>query len=55
MAEEKKIVMVYIGNWQLVGKSRSKFRRLTGKNVRNSAVKISDSWSKVPQATREDL
>jgi hypothetical protein len=55
MLEEKRIVMVYIGNWQLMGKSMSKFRRLTGKNVRNTAVKISDSWSKVPQATRENL
>jgi hypothetical protein len=54
--EEKRIVMEYTGNWQPVGKSGSKFRRLTGKNVRSSAfVRISNSWSKVLQATREDL
>jgi hypothetical protein len=54
--EEKRIVMEYTGNWQPMKKSESKFRRLTSKNVRSSAfVRISDSWLKVPQATREDL
>jgi hypothetical protein len=54
--EGKRIVMEYTGDWQPVGKSGSKFRRLTGKHVRSSAfVRISDNWSDVPPATREDL
>ena len=52
----KKMVMEYIGAWQPVGKSRSKFRRVTGKIIRSSSfVRITDSWSDVPQAKRDDI
>jgi hypothetical protein len=54
--EGKKVVMEYTGAWQPVGKSGSKFRRMTGKIVRSGAfLRISDSWKKVPQTTKEDL
>ena len=54
--EGKKMVLEYTGSWQPVGKSGSKFRRATGKTIRSSSfVRISDSWSEVPQATKDDI
>jgi hypothetical protein len=54
--EKKKIVMEYTGSWQPVGKSRSKFRRLTSKTVKSDVfIRILDSWKKVPQCMKEDL
>jgi hypothetical protein len=45
-----------IGSWQLVGKNRSKFRRLTSKTVKSDVfIRILDSWKKVPQCMKEDL
>jgi hypothetical protein len=38
--EGKKVVMEYTSMWQPVGKSRSKFKRMTGKIVRSSGKKV---------------
>ena len=50
----KRVVAEFIGMWQPVGRSGSKWQRTTGKMVRKGLfIRISDDWKKVPLEKKE--
>ena len=50
----KRVVVEFNGMWQPVGRSGSKWQRMTGKMVRRgSFVRISDNWKKDPLEKNE--